>query len=342
MSVPRVFEDAGRIFRADTCEPLKAAIKREDVGFKGWARGNYPGTLLPRRVLPGICSVGVWDARAQQSWGLGEHCNEGLEITYLSRGSLAFSADDRDYILRDGDVTVTRPWQIHEVGDPVISASRLGWIIIDLNVRRPNQDWRWPDWILLSEAERRRLAHIIQNTDQTMWNGAELAAHFERLIGLLSEADPARAETETKLAVNSILVSLLKTLDLGDDYSLPGRDSARETVRIFLERLDEHLAYDWTLADMADQCGVSRSAFVEHCRSILNDTPHAYLSALRLQRAKLLLHTRTDMSLTDIAFECGYGSSAYFSSPFRRLTGSSPSAFRRLSSGALNAKVTPD
>ncbi len=217
MSVPRVFEDAGRIFRADTCEPLKAAIKREDVGFQGWARGNYPGTLLPPRVLPGICSVGVWDARAQQSWGLGEHCNEGLEITYLSRGSLAFSADDRDYILRDGDVTVTRPWQIHEVGDPFISASRLGWIIIDLNVRRPNQDWRWPDWILLSEAERRRLAHIIQNTDQTMWNGAELAAHFERLIGLLSEADPARAETETKLAVNSILVSLLKTLDLGDD-----------------------------------------------------------------------------------------------------------------------------
>ncbi len=192
MSVPRVFEDAGRIFRADTCEPLKAAIKREDVGFQGWARGNYPGTLLPPRVLPGICSVGVWDARAQQSWGLGEHCNEGLEITYLSRGSLAFSADDRDYILRDGDVTVTRPWQIHEVGDPFISASRLGWIIIDLNVRRPNQDWRWPDWILLSEAERRRLAHIIQNTDQTMWNGAELAAHFERLIGLLSEADPAR------------------------------------------------------------------------------------------------------------------------------------------------------
>ena len=336
MKAPRVFEDAGRIFRADTCEPLKAAIARDEVGFAGWARGNYPGTPIPGWVLDGVCSIGIWDARSKQDWGLGEHCNEGLEITYLSRGTLHFTAEEKLHLLSDGQITVTRPWQVHEVGNPLIGPSRLAWVIIDVGVRRPNQEWQWPDWVLLSATERKRISHTIQNTDQTVWAGAQLAAPFEQLIGVIEANDPIKAETETKLILNTILMRLLRTLDLGEDYSIPSRDGARQTVRIFLGRLRDHLGYEWTLNEMAEQCGVSRSAFIEHCRSILNDTPHAYLSGLRLEKAQLLLQTRPDLNLTDIAFDCGFGSSAYFSSTFRRYSGQSPSQFRtdRLAIGA--------
>ena len=329
MNAPRVFEDAGRIFRADTCEPLKAAIARQEVGFHGWARRNYPGVQLTGRILEGICSIGVWDARNNQEWGLGEHCNEGLEITYLSRGALDFTAEDRHHRLVDGQITVTRPWQVHEVGSPLIGPSRLAWIIIDVNIRRPNQEWRWPEWVLLTANERQRISRLIQNTDQTVWSGALLSSPFEELIQVVQTGDPVRVETESKLILNTILLRLLRTLDLGDDYSIPSRDGARQTVRIFLSRLRDHLGYEWTLNEMAEQCGVSRSGFIEHCRSILNDTPHAFLSALRLERARLLLQTRSDLNLTDIAFECGFGSSAYFSATFRRSTGQSPSQFRR-------------
>ncbi|WP_421724939.1 helix-turn-helix transcriptional regulator [Bauldia sp.] len=330
MSAPRVFEDAGRVFRPDTCEPLKAATRRGEVAFSGWARGNYPGVEIKGSRLSGICSIGVWDANAEQSWGLGEHCNEGLEITYLAGGSLGFTAEGRAHRLQDGEVTVTRPWQIHEVGDPLVGPSRLVWIILDVEVRRPNQAWRWPDWILLSGREKKRLSHIVQNTDKNVWNGAKMAAPFGQLIDLLELGDVDRSETEAKVVLNAILIGLLHTLDLGDDYSVPARDGARHTVRLFLERLPEHVDYDWSVGDMAEQCGVSRSAFIEHCRSILNTTPHAYLSSLRLARSKLLLQTQPEMSVTDIALECGFGSSAYFASAFKRQTSLSPSQFRSM------------
>ncbi len=331
MSAPRVFEDAGRIFRADSCEPLKAAISRGEIGFSGWARGNYPGVGIRDQALAGLCSLGVWDAPAEQNWGLGEHCNEGLEITYLARGSVAFTAEERQHQLCDGQITVTRPWQIHEVGNPLVGPSQLAWMILDVDVRRPNQAWRWPDWVLLSPQERKRLSHIVQNTDKNVWSGVRLAEPFQQLIQLLENGDPAKFETEAKLVINSILIQLLHTLDLGDGYSLPSRDGARHTVRIFLERLPEHLDYEWSVSEMAEQCGVSRSAFIEHCRAILNTTPHAYLSAQRLARSKLLLRTKPDMNVTAIALECGFGSSAHFASTFRRRTGQSPSQFRNIS-----------
>lgn len=330
MAAPRVFEDAGKIFRADTCEPLKLATEREEVDFAGWARGSYPGKSIPRGTLDGVCSLGVWDVRSQQNWGLGEHCNEGLEVTLLTRGSVGFKAAERARKLEGGQMTVTRPWQVHEVGNPNVAPSRLAWFILDVGVRRPNQEWSWPDWVLLSASERKRLSHIIQNTNQTVWTGTQLAGPFEELIDLLADGDPVTAETEAKVILNTLLIRLLKTLDLGVDYTLPSRNGAQHTVRIFLDRLKEHTEYNWSVNEMAEQCGVSRSAFIEHCRSILNVTPHSYLMSLRVDRSAHLLEHRPDLNLTEIAMTCGFGSSAYFSSAFKSQKGTSPSKYRSL------------
>ena len=45
------------------------------------------------------------------------------------------------------DTHFTYNGQPHQVGNPLISASRMHWLILDLNVRRPNDPWKWPSWI---------------------------------------------------------------------------------------------------------------------------------------------------------------------------------------------------
>ena len=49
-----------------------------------------------------------------------------------------------------------------------------------------------------------------------------------------------------------------------------------------------------------------------------------------LKKAKTLLST-TDFSLSVISRSCGFSSSSYFSQTFKKLSGMSPSAFRRAS-----------
>ena len=86
-----------------------------------------------------------------QDWGEDLHRNEGIEFLFLETGSTKFIADEKKYHLQAGDFTITRPWQLHKLGEPNIGPGRLHWLIIDVGVRRPHQEWQWPDWVVLAK-----------------------------------------------------------------------------------------------------------------------------------------------------------------------------------------------
>lgn len=325
---PLVFEDAGKVFRPDACEPLKQAADRGEVELQGWARGNYPGLRIPDDVLPGVRSIGVWDAHKRQSWSLGEHCNEGLEISYLSRGQLSYASSGTQTLLHSEDMTVTAPWLVHEVGLPNVEASRLVWIILDVGVRRPNQKWVWPNWVILTEKEKEQLSDVIQNSDRTVWPGRALASVFDDVIGILQTGSPESSESDAKIVINSLLLRLVRAVGRECETPHERRDKVQETVRLFLNRLEEHIDYPWRVDEMAKQCGIPRGAFITNCSILLNRTPHAHLMRLRIKRACRLLEAADQKTLTDMAMECGFSSSAHFSSAFRKEFGQTPSSYR--------------
>ena len=59
-----------------------------------------------------------------------------------------------------------------------------------------------------------------------------------------------------------------------------------------------------------------------------DETPHEFVTRLRIDQAKKLL-LAGNQSITDICFEIGYESLGSFSARFQSLVGLSPSAFRR-------------
>jgi AraC-like DNA-binding protein len=58
------------------------------------------------------------------------------------------------------------------------------------------------------------------------------------------------------------------------------------------------------------------------------ETPHEFLTRLRIDRAKQLL-SRDQLAVTEVCFAVGYESLGSFSSRFRNLVGHSPSEYRR-------------
>jgi AraC-like DNA-binding protein len=96
-------------------------------------------------------------------------------------------------------------------------------------------------------------------------------------------------------------------------------------VRDFLrEELEEPL----TLADLSLEAGLSEWHFLRAFRSAFGETPHEYLTRLRLERARDLL-TITSRSVTEICFDVGFTSLGSFSTLFRRHVGVSPAAYRK-------------
>ena len=107
-------------YHADRCEPLCAAVRRGEVRLAALARRGYPGRPMPTGMLREVSTVGFWDAAGEQTWGLDWHRNEGIELTYLARGTTSFLVDAESFVLESGHLTITRPWQRHRVGNPTI------------------------------------------------------------------------------------------------------------------------------------------------------------------------------------------------------------------------------
>ena len=323
------FRSSAELFHADTCAPLEAAARHGEVRIAALGRSSYPGRRLPANDLRKVRSVGFWDARGKQNWGLDWHRNEGIEFTFLAAGHLPFAVDRRTVTLEPGDLTITRPWQKHRVGDPHVTPSRLIWLILDVGVRRPNQSWRWPKWLLLSPQKLQRLTHRLRHNEQIAWRAnPEIARCFEA-IGVAAEARPASENlTRLKILINELLIALADLLDERRPRLNVNLSSAERTVKLFLAELALRADEPWTLETMAKQCGLGRSYFSHFCRKLTNRTPVDHLTVCRVEKACKLLQREPERSITNVAFDCGFNSSQYFATVFTKRFGVSPKEYR--------------
>ncbi|HEX8072530.1 MAG TPA: AraC family transcriptional regulator [Pyrinomonadaceae bacterium] len=98
-------------------------------------------------------------------------------------------------------------------------------------------------------------------------------------------------------------------------------------VRRAVELMHAQLAEDIPLEEMAAAAYLSPFHFARLFKKVTGTSPHAYLAALRLERAQALLAT-TDLSVTQVATRVGYTSPSHFAKAFRHATGLTPRAFR--------------
>jgi len=323
---PIVFREHGHVHRADTCRPVVEAVRAGALRLEALARGTYPGRRLPAHALPGVRSVGFWDARSPQDWGLPLHRNEGIELTFLESGRMPLRVDNRNAVMQPDQLLITRPWQPHQLGDPRIGAGRLAWLILDVGIRHPHQSWRWPEWLVLTPSDLAALTRYLRGNEQPLWPAPSEIRH-----GFQGICQAVQDNNVSKLAV-TINELFLQLLELFRGRRVPVRSSlssSRRSVELFLKQIADNLGEPWTLAAMAERCAVGPTTFVHHCRKLTNMAPIEYLTHLRVQAACRALRQQRDRAITDIALDCGFASSQYFANVFRRQVGCSPRAYRQ-------------
>ena len=323
VSRPAVFSEPGALLYAGNCNDLYEASVAGKVTLSAWARRKYPGVPLGE-ALPQVLSVGGWDAAKRQDWGLKEHCNEGVKIAYLARGNMVLQVDGQRHELSEGQMFVVRPWQLHSFGDPHVAASQIIWVLFDVGVRRPHEDWLWPDWLAWPERDAARLTRLLSKNEQHVMSATrEVARSFHDIAEIVAAGDIAGSETRLRLIISMMLLQFMQMLErqapaLDDELA-----SSKRTVSIFLRRLQHALEEDWTLENMAAECKLSRTQFSQHCQALTNMTPVRYLQMIRLEAARRQLG-RDNVSVTEVAHACGFSSSQYFATCYKRRFGYSP------------------
>jgi AraC family transcriptional regulator len=114
-----------------------------------------------------------------------------------------------------------------------------------------------------------------------------------------------------------------------------GRSAPRRMERGLSERglkrvlayIDERLAYDLTLEEIAGQAGFSASRFGALFKCSTGVPVHRYVIGRRVQRAVDLI-TRTRLPLSDVALQAGFANQSHMALTVRRSIGVTPKRLR--------------
>jgi AraC-like DNA-binding protein len=168
------------------------------------------------------------------------------------------------------------------------------------------------------------IVHIRKEADQ-----AALRWSVERMMHELREGQPGGILVAQHLA-HMMLVQALR-LHLAEE--------SRSGVGWFFALSDKRLsasmgamhgdpAQRWTLQELAERAGMSRSSFAMKFKETVGETPMEYLTRWRMLLAADRLENSSD-PVSVIALSLGYESESAFSTAFKRVMGCSPRQFSR-------------
>jgi AraC family transcriptional regulator len=98
--------------------------------------------------------------------------------------------------------------------------------------------------------------------------------------------------------------------------------------RAVLGYIEEHLGEQICLVTLAQLARLSQHHFCRAFKKSFGVPPHQYQVRRRIEQAKLLLGDPST-SITDVGFTVGYSQTSSFSVAFRKITGWTPSDYRR-------------
>jgi AraC family transcriptional regulator len=102
------------------------------------------------------------------------------------------------------------------------------------------------------------------------------------------------------------------------------------TLKRVLDYVEANLAQRIALHQLSGLAGVSARHFERAFRQAVGVPPHEYVLQRRIAAAQRLLLSRERFTVGEIAARVGFSSASHLAHAFRRNTGYSPTAFRRL------------
>ncbi len=159
---------------------------------------------------------------------------------------------------------------------------------------------------------------------------AEVLSWLLRQLRQESVHDRPGGDLMTAHLAGMMFVQMLRGWLSSPDAPRTGWLGALRDTRIAraLTRMHDNPAHAWTVADLAADCGMSRSAFAERFRTLTGFSPLDYLVRWRMRLAGRALR-RGDDPLSRIARSCGYATDSAFSHAFKRVMGVSPKMWRQ-------------
>ncbi len=280
-------------------------------------------TALELRLFPQIIEIGVIKNAAIRLNGFSSTTANSLRIFYIQEGKFEWCIDHRPFLLFPGDLALILPGVEFGNENGVLEIGTFTWIELGIGISRSGGIQLGP-WSSLTEAETRSVSNVLLSDHPPVLLKFTEAGQI--LKNIQSELFSLGIGYQSR--VNHLLDEML--IQLSRQFTRmanPGRDFPKTFMKLE-EELRRNLSHQWTVEEMASLVGLGTTLFNDKVKSYSGFSPLSYLINIRISEAIKLLK-QPDISLTDIALDIGFYSSQHFSTTFKKLTGYTPSEFRK-------------
>lgn len=156
-------------------------------------------------------------------------------------------------------------------------------------------------------------------------------ATLGQIAGAIESALLTYSGTGLELYIEHLLLAfVMRTFsERADSRSARSMGLAPWALRTSVAYMNDNLAAPVQLSDLAQIAGLSPHHFARMFKQATGMTPHAFLTAARMEKARALL-TRTSMPIVDVAALVGYSAPSTFARVFRAQVGVSPLQYRQI------------
>jgi AraC-like DNA-binding protein len=275
------------------------------------------------RSFPHIIELGIVKNSSIRLNAFPKSASTGIKIFCVLEGKFEWCVNNGQYSLFPGDVALILPKQEFGSINGVLEIGSFSWI--HLSIQRNDVDEILTGaWSCLSESECRAISNILLvNTSPVLSKFNDGGKLLKSIQNELSSQEIGY-HAKVNYQLDELFISISRQLT---KQSNPGRDFPKTFMNLE-QALRQNLSHQWTVEEMSALVGLGTTLFNEKVKSYSGFSPINYLINIRISEAIKLLK-RPDTSLTDIALDTGFYSSQHFSTTFKKLTGYTPSEFRK-------------
>lgn len=264
------------------------------------------------------------------------HWHTELQFCYVTNGAIRFYANQKEFILNDGEGIFINYGILH-MAQPFQNPNST-FICIDFN----------PSLIAVfsgSDIEKKYISPYTVATGlachtislEISWQ-KEILNHLVQIYNIYNQKDYA---FEMDICIN--LMCIWRKMITNDhlkhsEYKLSSVSNNLRLKKI-LTYIHNHYSEKIKLINLSNEIYISTNECCRFFKKHMHCTLFEYLIDYRLIKSAELLD-RSEDSISEIAYSCGFGSTSYYIDKFRKKIGCTPLKFRQKQKNSLLIKQT--
>ena len=275
-------------------------------------------------AFPHIIEFALKKINTIQFGSLKKETSSSLRFYYVVDGKFDWIINDQHYILYPGDLAVILPGQSFGGEKDLLAIGTVSWMHLELQPTERNNRMALGKWSHISDPEGRTITRLLLLNHSPVVSKLKEAGQLFQNIQEEFMNQEIGYLTRVNQLIDELLILTARHLTRQDN----SRRDFPQTFMKLEQSLRENLSHQWTVEEMAALVGLGTTAFSEKVKNYTGFSPLNYLINIRISEAIKLLK-RPDVHVTDIALDVGFYSSQHFATTFKKLTGYTPSDFRK-------------